>query len=110
MRTPFDSRFAVHSILVSGTIALAACAPVPSESEETAQVEEALATSTCPADMPSGLKPDADQRLWFVLHGANLNLDADGNVESVLDAGTALEICRAQCAAEGHAVPNVIGG
>jgi len=48
--------------------------------------------------------------IWFVLHGANLNLDDDGNVESVLDAGTALEIYRAQCAAEGHAPPDVIGG
>ena len=47
--------------------------------------------------------------VWFVIHGANLNLDEAGNVESVLDAGTALEIYRAQCAAAGHPAPNVIG-
>jgi len=48
--------------------------------------------------------------IWFVLHGANLNLDAAGNVESVLDAGTALEFYRAQCAAAGLPAPDVIGG
>ncbi len=48
--------------------------------------------------------------VWFVIHGANLNLDEAGNVESVLDAGAALEIYRAQCAAAGHAAPAVIGG
>ena len=25
--------------------------------------------------------------MWFAIHGANLNLDADGNVETVIDAG-----------------------
>jgi 2,4'-dihydroxyacetophenone dioxygenase len=30
-----------------------------------------------------------DTRVWFQMYGANLNLDADGNVESVADgAGT----------------------
>jgi quercetin dioxygenase-like cupin family protein len=48
--------------------------------------------------------------VWFVIHGANLNLDADGNVESVLDAGTALEIYRAQCAAAGLPKPDVLVG
>src|SRR5690349_5597190 len=48
--------------------------------------------------------------VWFVIHGANLNLDDAGNVESVLDAGAALEIYRAQCAAAGLPEPDVIVG
>lgn len=46
--------------------------------------------------------------VWFAIRGANLNLDAAGNVESVLDAGAVLEIYRAQCEKSGHAHPDVI--
>ena len=45
----------------------------------------------------------------FVLHGANLNLDSEGNVESVLDAGAALAVYRAACQDRGLPDPNVIG-
>jgi quercetin dioxygenase-like cupin family protein len=48
--------------------------------------------------------------VWFVLHGANLNLDAEGNVESVLDASTALTVYRAACRDAGLPDPDVIGG
>jgi quercetin dioxygenase-like cupin family protein len=38
--------------------------------------------------------------VWFTIHGANLNLSADGNVEMVIDAHLILpfyvEMCRAQ--------------
>src|SRR3954449_6581584 len=47
--------------------------------------------------------------VWFAVYGANLNLDADGNVEMVIDAGTVLEFYLAMCEAEGHPRPNVIG-
>lgn len=47
--------------------------------------------------------------VWFAIHGANLNLDATGNVEAVLDAATVLEIYRGQCRALGIAAPAVIG-
>jgi 2,4'-dihydroxyacetophenone dioxygenase len=47
--------------------------------------------------------------VWFAIRGANLNLDEHGNVQSVLDAGAALEIYRAQCSAAGLGAPNVIG-
>src|SRR4051795_3008177 len=47
--------------------------------------------------------------VWFVLHGANLNLDAEGNVESVLDASAALEVYRAACRDSGLPEPEVIG-
>src|SRR5438445_10229634 len=32
-----------------------------------------------------------DTQVWFQIYGANLNLDADGNVESFIDAGTVLQ-------------------
>lgn len=47
--------------------------------------------------------------VWFAIRGANLNLDAAGNVETVLDAGTVLEIYRAQCRELKLASPRVIG-
>ena len=47
--------------------------------------------------------------VWFAIRGANLNLDAAGNVEAVLDAATVLEIYRAQCKALGVAAAKVIG-
>lgn len=47
--------------------------------------------------------------VWFAIRGANLNLDAHGNVEAVIDAATALEIYRGHCRALGLAAPKVIG-
>lgn len=47
--------------------------------------------------------------VWFAIRGANLNLDASGNVEAVLDAATVLEIYRGQCRALGAAAPKVVG-
>ena len=49
-----------------------------------------------------------DTRVWFQIYGANLNLDADGNVESVLDGASALEAYYALCEAEGKPRPNVL--
>lgn len=46
--------------------------------------------------------------VWFAIRGANLNLDRDGNVESVLDAGAVRELYLAACRAAGHPNPNVI--
>lgn len=48
--------------------------------------------------------------VWFAIRGANLNLDANGNVEAVLDAAAVLEIYRGQCRQLGLAAPKVIGG
>ena len=36
--------------------------------------------------------------VWFTIHGANLNLDADGNVEMVIDAHGMLPFYRILCA------------
>jgi quercetin dioxygenase-like cupin family protein len=46
---------------------------------------------------------------WFAVRGANLNLDDKGNVETVLDAATVLEVYLAQCRQAGHLRPDVIG-
>ena len=35
--------------------------------------------------------------VWFTIHGANLNLDADGNVEMVIDAHAILPFYLAMC-------------
>ena len=36
--------------------------------------------------------------VWFTINGANLNLDANGQVEYVIDAATVLGFYRAACA------------
>lgn len=51
-----------------------------------------------------------DTRVWFHMYGANLNLDADGNVESVTDGAQALEGYYALCEAAGLPRPNVLIG
>ena len=47
--------------------------------------------------------------VWFAIYGANLNLDADGNVESVLDAGSICSAYLALCEMQGFDRPSVIG-
>jgi quercetin dioxygenase-like cupin family protein len=47
-------------------------------------------------------------RVWFHMYGANLNLDADGNIESVFDGPGALAAYYALCEAEGLPRPNVL--
>ena len=51
-----------------------------------------------------------DTRVWFQMYGANLNLDADGNVESVFDGAGTLEVYLALCEAEGFDPPPVLVG
>ena len=46
--------------------------------------------------------------VWFQIYGANLNLDSEGNVESVTDAASVLEGYRKLCAKHGHAEPAVL--
>ena len=49
-----------------------------------------------------------DTHVWFQIYGANLNLDADGNIESIVDAGGILEAYYMLCEAEGLPRPNVL--
>jgi quercetin dioxygenase-like cupin family protein len=47
-----------------------------------------------------------DTRVWFQIYGANLNLDANGKVDSVADGPTTLEFYYAACEAQGLPRPN----
>ena len=46
--------------------------------------------------------------VWFQIYGSNLNLDADGNVESITDAGGVYAAYMAMCEAQGLPRPNVL--
>ena len=47
--------------------------------------------------------------VWFAIYGANLNLDAQGNVETVVDAGLIRDVYLGMCEAQGLPRPDVIG-
>ena len=47
--------------------------------------------------------------VWFAVRGANLHLDDEGKVESVLDAAAVLEAYLGLCQQNGYGRPNVIG-
>lgn len=47
--------------------------------------------------------------VWFAIRGANLNLDDEGNVVSVLDASAVLEAYLGLCQQCGYGRPDVIG-
>ena len=47
--------------------------------------------------------------VWFAIYGANLNLDDDGNVTMVIDAGFMRDIYFAFCEAQDLPRPNVVG-
>ena len=46
--------------------------------------------------------------VFFAIWGANLNLDADGNVESIIDAGGILQAYYLLCEASGLPKPDVV--
>ena len=52
---------------------------------------------------------DEGADVWFAIYGANLNLDADGNVEMVIDAGLVKQSYFALVEAAGLPRPNVVG-
>ncbi|MFV0318068.1 MAG: 2,4'-dihydroxyacetophenone dioxygenase family protein [Microthrixaceae bacterium] len=49
-----------------------------------------------------------DTRVWFQMYGVNLNLDAQGNIESVFDGPGTLEAYMALAEAEGFDPPRVL--
>lgn len=51
-----------------------------------------------------------DTHVWFQIYGANLNLDAEGNVESIFDGPGTLEMYLMLAEAEGFDRPNVLVG
>ena len=48
--------------------------------------------------------------VWFAIRGPNLNLDAEGGVTLILDAGLVLRVYLSKCRKLGLPRPNVIGG
>jgi hypothetical protein len=54
--------------------------------------------------------PDSDgpADVWFAIWGANLNLDAEGNVELVLDGALMLSSYLSLCEQRGLGVPPVV--
>lgn len=57
--------------------------------------------------VPEDSEEGAD--VWFAIRGANLNLDADGNVEMVIDAALIRDVYLGLCEAQGLDRPDVIG-
>jgi len=51
---------------------------------------------------------DEPTDVWFQMYGSNLNLDADGNVESVVDGSLVYQAYMAMCEAQGLPRPNVL--
>jgi quercetin dioxygenase-like cupin family protein len=49
-----------------------------------------------------------DTRVWFHMYGVNLNLDADGNIESVSDGSGTLAFYLALCEQQGLGRPPVL--
>lgn len=49
-----------------------------------------------------------DTRVWFQMYGSNINLDAEGNVTSVVDGQLSLDFYLAICEEQGLPRPNVI--
>ncbi len=49
-----------------------------------------------------------DTQVWFQMYGANLNLDAEGNVESIFDAQGTLDAYLMLAEAEGFGRPDVL--
>lgn len=74
-----------------------------------AESPEAVSTAGSYLFEPAGsrhtLKTPADQEgdtiVWFAIFGANLNLDADGKLVSIVDARSSLELYRGYCKALG---------
>lgn len=51
-----------------------------------------------------------DTHVWFQIYGSNLNIDADGNIESVYDGASTLANYLSLCSAAGLPRPNVLHG
>ena len=59
-------------------------------------------TLVVPADQ------DAPTEVWFAIYGANVNIDENGAVTSMITADAVLGVYRELCAAAGHPDPKVI--
>ena len=49
-----------------------------------------------------------DTQVWFQMYGSNINLDAEGNITSVVDGALTLEFYLGMCEEMGLPKPNVL--
>ncbi len=49
-----------------------------------------------------------ETRVWFQMYGANINLDAEGNITGVVDGTTSLQFYLEACKQAGFGEPNVL--
>ena len=49
-----------------------------------------------------------DTQVWFQMYGSNINLDAEGNITSVVDGALTLEFYLGMCAELGLDTPSVL--
>jgi len=49
-----------------------------------------------------------DTQVWFQMYGSNINLDAEGNITSVVDGALTLEFYLGMCEEKGLPKPNVL--
>lgn len=49
-----------------------------------------------------------DTRVWFQMYGSNINLDAEGNITSIVDGQLSLDFYLAMCEEQGLPRPNVL--
>ena len=49
-----------------------------------------------------------DTQVWFQMYGANINLDAQGNITMVVDGADTLAFYLAVCEEQGLPRPNVL--
>lgn len=64
-----------------------------------------------PAGSEHTLQAVEDQtQVWFQMYGSNVNMDADGNITSVVDGSLTLEFYLAMCEEQGLPRPNVLVG
>ena len=68
--------------------------------------EPAGSIHTLTTDVPDSSGPTD---IWFAIRGANLNLDREGEVESIVDASSILSLYQKECEEAGCPVPDVIG-
>ncbi|MCU1453739.1 MAG: ChrR Cupin-like domain [Acidimicrobiales bacterium] len=93
----------VHAFTIAGSWCYAEYPEVNTAGSYLFEPAGSVHTLTVPADNAEVTD------VWFAIQGANLNLDADGNVEMVIDAALVRDFYFGSCEANGLGRPPVIG-
>jgi quercetin dioxygenase-like cupin family protein len=94
---------AVHAFTIAGRWKYVEYPEVNTAGSYLYEPAGSIHTLTVPDDV------DGMTDVWFAIYGANLNLDAEGNVTSVIDAGFIRDAYFALCEAYGLGRPPVVG-